>query len=116
MDSREWEVYRERDAVLLSREVSRGILECRDELGQVVELDGLLEEKEGEWGKVRVLQVEGERWQRLAVIGLLVHVHRDDLSRYEGLNVWHPHRVRRILRRRRGEDDGPVESPYWSAL
>jgi hypothetical protein len=47
MDSREWEVYRERDAVLLSRDVSRGILECRDELGQVVELDGLLEEKEG---------------------------------------------------------------------
>ena len=55
MTPAELQRYGERNGVLISREASRPIADFRDELGQTVELDGLIEEIRGHHARVKVM-------------------------------------------------------------
>lgn len=105
------------DGVILSREASRRVAEYRDEFGQVVELDGVIEEVRDGCVLVRVLQVLEVPRNTRPVIGVRVWCGVEEVEPYEGVNLWNEAMVRRNLRRRAGEDvSEPRVSPFWAPL
>lgn len=117
MTPTELQRYGIRNAVLISREVSRGIADFRDELGQAVELDGLIEEISGGRARVRVLLHVGNRAGSTPMLGIVDWIRAEDLEPYEGINLWAEQLVRRNLRKRNGEDvSEPRTSPFWAEL
>ena len=117
MTPNELRCYGERNGVLISREASRGFADYRDELGQTVELDGLVEEIRGGQAKVRVLLYLGKTGNGKSILGVTGWIKAQELTPYEGINIWAERLVRKNLRVRNGEDvSEPRESPFWAAL
>ncbi|KZR84128.1 hypothetical protein MITS9509_03199 [Synechococcus sp. MIT S9509] len=112
--------YGVRNGVLLSREVRRNIADFRDELGQTVQLDGLIEAISGTHARVCVLLHVGNKGigsRGGPMLGTITWVNESDLEPYEGINVWAQSLVRKILRKRAGKDvSQPRESPFWAEL
>ncbi len=117
MTEEELKCYGCRNGVIISREASRQFADYRDELGQTVQLDGLIEDIAGTTARVRVLVHIGNRSRSEPMLGVTSWINASDLEPYEGINVWTESLVRANLRKRKGEqDDQPRQSPFWAEL
>ena len=97
---------------MLSREANKDFADYRDELGQVVELDGLVEKISGDQSRLRVLLYLGRMGRRSPILGMTSSIHAQELTTYEDINAWAERLVRKNLRVRNGEDvSEPRESP-----
>ena len=117
MTPAELQRYGERNGVLISREVSRGIADFRDELGQTVELDGLIEEINEGKARVRVMLQVGRKPGSGPMFGVMNWICAEDLEPFEGISLWAEGLVRKNLRKRNGEEvSEPRTSPFWAEL
>lgn len=98
--------------VLLNWRDSGEVLRVSDGEGCQIWLDGVLIEKEGEWGRVRVLLES--RKQGMPVMSVCVRSRAEDLERCDGVHVWSKFGARRIDKKRSGVD--PDASPYWGEM
>ena len=115
MTPKELQEYGPKNAVLINRESSRGIAEFRDEFGQIVELDGIVEEVSdcGNRARIKVLLHLGVTARGNPMLGVTSWFNAAALEPYEGVNIWAKGLVRRNLKRRSGVDE---PSPFWEAF